>query len=245
MIKFVIYEDDKIIINNYINIINKFMINKDINYKILIFNKYEKNVSNIIENNCNEKRVYLLDVEVPGMTGIELAREIRNCGDWNSQIIILTAYEKKNYFLLTNRLLMLNFILKSELSRELILSLDTIWKIYFRENVLSFKNNGNIFNVFYSDICYIEKNLHSNSSTIYTKNNKYVIRSSINNLLKLLNYDSRFFKTHRSCIINLDNVCLYDMDKNVIKFKNKEINLVSRDKKRKLKDLLMNKSNMN
>ena len=245
MIKFIIYEDDSEIVKNYINIINKYMLKKNVNYKILVFNKYEKAINNIIINNCDGKRIYLLDVEVPGMTGIELAREIRSTGDWSSQIIILTAYEKKDYYLLTNRLLMLSFILKSKLDKDLILSLDTIWKIFFNEKVLSFKYNSEVYNIFYNDIFYIEKNIHNNNSTIYTGNGKYIIRSSIKKLMETLNYDSRFFNSHRSCIINLDNVCEYDINTNVVKFKNRDINLVSRDKKKEFRNRLLENNNIN
>ncbi len=243
MIKFIIYEDDLNNLDNYINIINKYMLNKNITYKILVFNKFEKNLYDILKNTNNEKRIYLLDIEVPGMSGIDLAREIRNNGDWQSQIIIITGYNIRNYYLLTNRILVLTFILKNKLKTELNLSLDTIWKIFFTERVLSFRYNGEIFNIFYNDINYIEKNLYDNSATIFTKNDIYVIRSSINMLMKKLEIDKRFFKSHRSCIINLDNVCCYDINRNVVKFKNNEINLVSRNKKKELEILLLNRCN--
>ena len=59
--------------------------------------------------------------------------------------------------------------------------------------------------------------------------------------MKILGDDPRFFKCHRSCIVNLNNIKVFDIDKNIIKFKNGETNLVARDKKRELKDRLMNK----
>lgn len=241
MIKFIIYEDDKNAVKKYTNIINKYMLKRNVNYKIFIFNKYEKAISDIIMNDCDGKKIYLLDVEVPGMTGIELAKEIRSNGDWSSQIIILSAYEEKNYYLLTNRLLMFSFILKSKLNKDLILTLDTIRKVFLNDNVLTFKNNSEVYNIFYNDICYIEKNIHNNDATIYTKDSKYVIRSSINKLMEKLNNDVRFFKSHRSCIINIDNVCEYDTENNVVKFKNAEINLVARNKKKEFINKLLEK----
>lgn len=245
MIKYIIYEDNGRMASKYIKMINKFMLKKNINYKILVFSNYNKEIENIIRNKSKEKLVYLLDVEVPGLSGVDLAREIRNNGDWQSQLIIITGYEGKKYFLLTNRLLLLTFILKSNINKELMLALDDILKIFYNDSILTFKYNGEIFNIFYNDIYYIEKSLHNNVATIYTKDEKYVIRSSINNLMKTLEEDTRFFKTHRSCIVNLNNVCGYNTDSNVIKFKNKEINLVSRNRKKEFIRLLMDKSNTN
>ena len=62
-----------------------------------------------------------------------------------------------------------------------------------------------------------------------------------NKLMKLFDKDYRFFKTHRSCIVNLDNIVSFDISNNIIRFKDKEINLVSRSNKRILKDKLTDK----
>ena len=242
MITFIVYEDNDIMSKNYVRIIKKFMFNKHINYKVLIFNKFDSSMIDLIKNNTDSRKVYLLDIEVPKMDGIDLAREIRNSGDWNSQIMIITADDKKDYFLLTNRLMLLNFILKSDLEKELLLSLDTVYKIFFNDGVLSFKYNGEIFNILYNDIYYIEKNINDNSSTVVTKDSKYTIRNSINALLKELGDDNRFFKSHRSCIINMNNVLGYDINNNIIKFSNREINLVARNKKKEFKRKLLNRN---
>ena len=245
MIKYIIYEDNKKMANKYIRIINRYMLKRNINYKIIVFDKYNDDMENLIINRNKEKLVYLLDVEVPGLSGIDLAREIRNNGDWQSQLIIITGYEEKKYYLLTNRLLLLTFILKGNLNKELILAFDDILKIFYNDSIFTFKYNSEIFNIFYDDIYYIEKSLHNNVATIYTKEEKYVIRSSINSLMKSLGKDTRFFKSHRSCIVNLNNICSYNIDSNVIKFKNKEINLVSRNRKKEFIKLLLDKGNTN
>ncbi len=238
MINFILYEDNTDNTRDYISIINKFMLNKNMNYKIHSFDKYTNRIISLINKSIDGRNVFILDVEVPGMNGIDLARLIRSYGDWYSQIIIVTAYDKKKYYSLTSRLLMLDFINKKNLTTELFLCLDVAWKIFFKDKKLSYKYNGEIINIFYNDIYYIEKNIHNNISTIVTGNNEYIIRSSINNIMKVFNSDSRFFKTHRSCIINLDNVCKYDIKNNIVCFRNKSTNLVARDKKKTLKSLL-------
>lgn len=241
MFNFIIYEDDKAMKNIYVDIIHKFMGNKNSNYNLYYFSRYSEEMEDKIFNKICGKKIYLLDVEVPGMSGFELAKEIRDSGDWFNQIIIITGYDRYSYLGVTSRILMLDFISKANIETELVRSLNIAINILNMHASLSFKQNSEIIQVLYSDICYIEKNLNDNSATVFTKNNKYTIRCSINNLMKILSDDPRFFKCHRSCIVNLNNIKVFDIDKNIIKFKNGETNLVARDKKRELKDRLMNK----
>lgn len=241
MFNFIIYEDDKAMKNIYVDIIHKFMGNKNSNYNLYYFSRYSEEMEDKVFNKISGKKIYLLDVEVPGMSGFELAKEIRDSGDWFNQIIIITGYDRYSYLGVTSRILMLDFISKANIETELVRSLNIAINILNMHASLSFKQNSEIIQVLYNDICYIEKNLNDNSATIFTKNNKYTIRCSINNLMKILGDDPRFFKCHRSCIVNLNNIKVFDIDKNIIKFKNGETNLVARDKKRELKDRLMNK----
>lgn len=240
MINFIIYEDDKEMSDIYKDIIRKFMGIRNFNYNIHEFRKFDKEIFNKITNYIIGKKIYLLDVEVPGMSGVDFARSIREIGDWFSQIIMITTHEKYKDSGFTNRLLMLDFISKvSDIKRELTISLEIALNILNRQRTLAFKHNSEIFQVLYNDIYYIEKNLYDNNSTIVTRNNTYVINHSINKLTKILNDDPRFFKCHRSCIVNIDKITSFDMSNNIIKFKDKEVNLVSRNKKKELKERLM------
>ena len=247
MIDFIIYDDDVDIKSVYYKIIHKYMLNKTFDYRIITFNEYNVKIKDIIYSKENRCKVYLLDIEVPIVSGIDLAHEIRNSGDWKSQIIFLTAYKNKGkkYINLTNRLLSLDFIFKNNMYKDLSLCLDIILKIFSTNKVLSFRYNGEIIKVFYKNIYYIEKNLYNNDSTIVTKDSKYTIRSSINSLIERLGNDNRFFKSHRSCIINLDNVIGYDISNNIILFEDDCVNLIARSKKKELRELLNNDDTYN
>ena len=144
MIDFIIYDDDLEIINVYYDIIHKYMVKKDIDYRITAFSEYNNNLKKIIHDKGMGYKVYLLDVEVPNVSGIDLAREIRNSDDWKSQIIILTAYKNKEmkYINLTSRILTLDFILKNNIRKNLYLCLGTILKIFSTNKILSFRYNG-------------------------------------------------------------------------------------------------------
>lgn len=241
MINFIIYENDEVMRETFIGVIHKFMGAKNSNYNIYEFDIYTDETIEKMVDKISGKNIYLLDVEMPRMADFDLAEEIREKGDWLSQIIIITGYARYSYFDFTSRLLKLDFISRDNIKTELMLALDIALNILNRHATLSFKQDSEIFQLLYCDICYIEKNLNDNDATIFTNNNNYIIKSSINNLMKILSDDPRFFKCHRSCIVNLNNIKVFDIDNNVIKFRNCETNLIARDKKRELKDRLISK----
>ncbi len=102
----------------------------------------------------------------------------------------------------------------------------------------SFIFNNIFYQISYDDILYFEKNLNDNYTTIITKNSSYKIKKSITKLSEEFRDNSFFFKTHQSCIINLKNVKKVDFTQNIIYFINCKITLLSREKKKSLKEVL-------
>ena len=86
-----------------------------------------------------------------------------------------------------------------------------------------------------------EKNVDNPYSTIVTKNENIETKKLIGTIENELKDDKRFFRTHRSCIVNLDNITSIELRENIIHFGKKETNLLSREKKTELKELLVNK----
>lgn len=241
MINFIIYDDDPKIRHLYLKIIHKYMGIKNDNYKVYQLDKYNEKIGEKIANGITGRCIYLLDYEVPNRNGVELAKMVRESGDWISPIIVITMNDIQNIVKFSTKLLMLDFIKKNEVMKKLPQTLNVAFSILNSQSTLSFKCNSEIFQIPYDDICYFEKNLNGNDSTIYTKDNSYTIRYTINKLADIVRNDPRFFKTHRSCIINLNNVINYDIENNIIKFKHGETNLISRTQKEELKARLINK----
>lgn len=245
MINFIIYENEKKMQILYKDIIQKFMNVKEFKYKIYEFNCFKKECYKRINNNLTGKKIYLLGLDGPGMSSLDFARSIRNDGDWCSQIIIIKNYKKYKDTNFISRLLMVDFVSKfDDIRKELNFSLEIAFSVLNRQLALAFKCNNEIFQILYNDIYYIEKNLNDNDSTIVTRNNKCIIKCSINKLNEILSNDPRFFKCHRSCIVNINNIISFDMSNNIIKFKDKETNLVSRNKKKELKERIMANNNI-
>lgn len=235
---FVIYEDEKDYAKRYKKVINKLLMGTNFNYEIKEINEYNEITEKQLEN-IGGNKTYILDIEVPGKTGLELARNIRKSGDWTSPIIIVTSHDEFRTVGYTGKILMLNFISKSEgLEEQLFDSLETALEINMSNKSLRYTNKGELYNIPYQEILYIEKSLNDNTSNIVTKSHIYNIRKTIKELEDELSNTIDFFKTHRSCIVNLKNVKHIDFDDNTIKFVNKKIDLISRSNKKALKERL-------
>jgi len=235
MINFIIYEDEKKFREKYISIILKIVGSMKIAYRIIEIDKYEKNTLSKI-NKLIGKKIFILDIEVPGKSGLDLAREIRSDGDWKSPMIIVTTHEQLKNAAFTSKMLMLDFISKfynceDSLKETLQLTFDIIES----NPSFNFQYNGELYQIPYEDILFIEKNVDDIYSTVITKEERIRVRKMIGNIEEELTQDSRFFRTHRSCIVNIDNITSVELRACIIHFGDIETPLLSRDKKKELK----------
>ena len=68
-----------------------------------------------------------------------------------------------------------------------------------------------------------------------TKKERIEVKEALAKLEERL--DSRFYKTHRRCIVNLHNVKRFDFNLGIIKFENQEIDMLARNNRKDLKDM--------
>ena len=235
MINFIIYEDEKKFREKYISIILRIVGSMKVAYRIIEFDKYDKNTINKIKSLVG-KKIFILDIEVPGKSGLDLAREIRKTGDWKSPMIIVTTHEQLKNAAFTSRMLMLDFISKfynceENLKETLTLTFDNIAS----NPSLNFQYNGELYQIPYEDILFIEKNVDDMYSTVVTQESRLKVKRTIGTIEEELTKDDRFFRTHRSCIINVDNITSIELRACIMHFGDIETPLLSRDKKRDLK----------
>jgi len=241
MINFVIYEDRDVVRNNYVKVIHKFMGKNDAAYKIYQFSSYTDKVKNFIRENVGHN-IYILDIEVPGKSGLDLAREIRGIGDTESQLIVVTAHKEllENTFI--NRSLILNFVSKYDNCEEnLSLALKDSYINVTRYKSYVFKHEGDLYRVPYDDILFFEIDPAYGHVNIVTKNKSFSVKKTISSILNELD-DPRFMKTHKSCIVNLYNIEKVDLTELVIYFAiNNKTDLLSRNYKKELQERLINR----
>lgn len=239
MINFIIYEDKEVIRKKYINIINKFMCGNDVSYKIHQYERYSKLLKEFITNNTGNN-IYILDIEVPGKSGLDLAREIRMAGDYDSQLLVVTGHKEllENNFV--NRSLVLNFISKYDNCEEnLLRALTDAYINQTKYKAFVFKSDGELYRIPYDDIYYFETSTENGCVNIHTKTRILVVKKTISSILNNLG-DHRFMKTHKSCIVNLYNIEKVNLTNLIIYFpNNQKTNLLSRNYKRELQERII------
>ena len=92
MFNVIICDDEINTLKRIIKIIDKYMKRNHIEYKKYIFNDYNESFMNIVKSSLPFK-IYILDIETPSRSGIDIAREIRQ-KDLDSVIIFLTGHEE-------------------------------------------------------------------------------------------------------------------------------------------------------
>ena len=108
MIKYIVCEDNKDVTKEVSFIINKVMMSSEYDYKVIKFDDYNDKLLNLIKEE-NDQKVYILDIGLPSMTGLDIAELIRKY-DYNSIIIILTINNYCKGDALSSRLMVLDYI---------------------------------------------------------------------------------------------------------------------------------------
>lgn len=216
MINIIIYEDNSDMQQMYQEIVKHFFNLRKEKIRFHIFSNYAKNLENKFLNIAG-KRIYILDIEVPGKSGLDLARTIRKSGDWMSPLMIITSYDHLKNTGFTSKVLMLDFISKREdVEKRLNQSLETAYHMINDRDAYTFQYNGELFHVPFNDILYFEKDLNDNYTFVYTKTNSYKIKECISSIAKKIEYSSIFLKVHRSCIVNVNNIDFLNVKENKI-----------------------------
>lgn len=161
----------------------------------------------------------LLDIEMPGHSGLELV-DFFDEKEINFSIIFTTAYNE--YAIQAFKLSALDYLLKPIIPEELINAISRME----RQKSLQFKALAeNIQNEFFekiavpsgntlilikiSDIIYIKG--EGSYSEIYMQDkSKHMVSRNLKNFEEILLKDKRFLRTHKSYIVNFDEVVSFN-----------------------------------
>ena len=199
MINFVICEDNKIILQKNIEIINKAMFNNNINYRIYSFSEYNEELENIIKDNSS-KKIYILDIEIDEVSGLDISRKIRD-NDLESFIIISTAHTEYLPYTIKSKLLIFAFVSKfDDYETSLTNEIKNILDSYPEAKILKVKIKGKEYNINYNDILQIYYDNQKRKTIIKTKSQIYEANIPIISIIT--NLDNRFIKLSNNKIIN-------------------------------------------
>lgn len=153
------------------------------------------------EDNMGEYELFILDIQLSGMSGIEVAQKIREV-DKMAIFIFLTGYSQYKDDAID--VITLAYIEKPITVQKLDRAF-TKASFYIKDkgSYLDFKCKGNKYHVSVNDIIYIERRCHA--VNIVTQEKAYLTRLNFDELLK--NVDRELFaQCHYSFLINLHHL---------------------------------------
>ncbi|WP_250673392.1 LytTR family DNA-binding domain-containing protein (plasmid) [Paraclostridium ghonii] len=195
MYRIVICEDDKLQMENLKNMITNIFYEITNQIEILEFCSGKT----LLENELEGIDIFFLDIQMDSLTGMDVAKKIRE-RNYSSKIIFITSlidYIQDGYTVRAYRYL-LKPIKLEELKNHILNCIQDITRE--RNNFIVVERRGYIDKILIDSITYIE--VHKKNITIYTLNNFYCAKNSIEKLEKELGIYN-FFRCHKSYLINI------------------------------------------
>lgn len=217
MINFIICDDNLEMRDNILAVVAGFMMTKEIDYKTHLYSDYDDEFMKIVNQKLSFK-IYILDIEAPTRTGIDIARIIRH-KDEDSAIIFITGHEELGPKLLSKDITFLAFINKfDDYKNRLQLNIGKAISALEKKKCLRFEDCSIFYALPYHDILYIEKDSLSRGTIIVTETNEFKIHKPLS-FFKDLQNDS-FVQTHRACIMNKERIISVNKKEHLATFDN-------------------------
>lgn len=212
--------------------VSEFFNKTNIEYEMHVFDDYNKDFDKIQQSKIAFK-IYLLDIETPTKSGIDVAREIRQT-DTDSVIIFLTGHEELGNIVLKNDLMFLSFINKFDnLKIRLNESLKKALGLLKQRRVIKITDKNILYTIDINDILYVVKENLERKTVIKTDYTEIKISKPLSEIIEML--DERFIQTHRACYINNDRKIKVDKSNRLVTFDTGDtIDLVSEKYKKRL-----------
>lgn len=186
--------------------------------------------------NGNSYDVIFLDMEMPQLSGLDVAREIRSVRGRDTRIIFLTSFAK--YMQESFDVRAFHYIVKpvgfDEFERKLQDAIHDILKD--EENITVFKSDEDDIIVRTNDIVYIEKQKAAKMMSIHTIKDILYVKGNMNAVEDTLKV-KHFIRTHRSVLVNMRHI--KRIRKTEVVLSNGETVPVSRRKEMEIKEYFM------
>lgn len=148
--------------------------------------------------------IYILDIIMPVMDGLLLAREIRTF-DKAAPIIFLTS--SPEFAVDSYSVKAFNYLLKPVVKEQLYSTLDDILETFHQERTdnIIIKNNAGIHKIHTSDIIYAEA--LNRKVIIYLKSGEQIVSTDVfSSICDTLTAHNEFLLPHRSFIVNMNYI---------------------------------------
>lgn len=238
MLNIFVLEDDFFQQTRLETAIKKCMADNGIKYRHLeIFGKPQQLLDAIKETGNHQ--FFFLDIEIKGeeKKGMEIAREIR-AKDPSASIVFVTTHSEFMPVTYKYRVSALDFIDKGLDDQEYQEAVSSVL-VHAAGNVetsigddsFSFKSEHSKVQVRFSDILYFETSPTIHKVILTTKKGHMEFYAKISDIAKA---DNRLYQSHRSYVVNPNNITRIDKAEHVVYFENGDSCFVSRMKLRGL-----------
>lgn len=217
MINFIICDDNLEMRDNILDVVATFMMAKEIDYKTHLYSDYDDEFMKIVNQKLSFK-IYILDIEAPTRTGIDVARIIRH-KDEDSAIIFITGHEELGPRLLSKDITFLAFINKfDDYRNRLQYNIGKAISALEKKKCLRFEDCSTFYALPYHDILYIEKDGLGRGTIIVTEFNEFKVHKPLSFFRAKL--DDSFVQTHRACIMNKERIMSVNKKEHLVTFDN-------------------------
>ena len=210
----VICEDDSTCRKNEVKIVESFMSEINTECKLFEFDDYNTQFIKIMNTKC--KKIYILDIETPSASGIDIARKIRKI-DTESVIIFVTGHDEYGKLVLKKNIMCLTFINKFEdLKLDLRRALKDACHYLKTNKVIKITDSNVTYNIRLNKVLYITKDTIERKTIVKMDNAEYRLNLTLKSVKELLG--DTFIQTHRCCFVNENRVDKIDHKNKLITF---------------------------
>lgn len=191
-------DDSKIDCDYVCSLLEKYSSQREHGLTVKVFSSAESFLFEYEEN--NDFDLLLLDVEMPGIDGVSLAKTIRR-RNFSVPIVFITGFT--DYIADGYDVDALHYLLKPLNTEKFFEILDkAVKKIETDDRYILLDMPGETVKICINEISFID--VSGNYITVHTGNKDYVLKKSLNEFTKSL--DKRFYRLGRSTVINLHTV---------------------------------------
>lgn len=201
MLNILLCDDDKSILKQVLSLINSLQKN----YKIQ-FNIDMRTCGEYIFKENNSYDIAIVDIEMPKVNGLELSEKLKEI---NPDVIVMILTSYSDYLDSAMKIQVFRYLSKpinaERFNRNFLEAVDYYKKI---SKSIIIEKYDEIFAVKTKDILYIENKKHG--STVVTKKRSYDTNKKPAEWLEIINQPNCFVQSHKSYIVNLQNVINFD-----------------------------------
>ncbi len=180
----------------------EYAIRHNIEYQIQVFHDGQSLLQHLKE----KTDLLFLDIEMPGLNGIETAAELRKKNK-DIKIIFLSAY--REYVFESFKVRTFRYLLKPLKDEDFEEVMDELMHQDEEENYLVYSFRGAHYSISYNDILYIEG--MRGKIVIHCTNGEYRWRGALSMIYEEMNMKLyHMFQIHQSFIVNMDKIIHYN-----------------------------------